>query len=89
MNRLLPKSLFACSETLFDKSKVCSRQCQNSPHILSGSVRNVKRRMVVFPLVGLPYNPKKDMKGLHPCRSDAVVLPHPGEAVRHLTEQVG
>ena len=28
---LLPKSLLACSETFFDKSKACSRQCQNSP----------------------------------------------------------
>ena len=26
--RLLPKSLFACSETFFDKSKACSRQCR-------------------------------------------------------------
>jgi hypothetical protein len=31
LNRLLPKSLFAWSKTLFDKSKACSRQCQNSP----------------------------------------------------------
>ncbi len=31
VNRLLPKSLFACSETFLDKSKACSRQCQNSP----------------------------------------------------------
>jgi hypothetical protein len=31
INGLLPKSLFACSETFFDKSKACSRQCQNSP----------------------------------------------------------
>ena len=28
---LLPKSLFACSETFFDKSRACSRRCQNSP----------------------------------------------------------
>jgi hypothetical protein len=27
----LPESLFACSETFFDKSKACSRQWQNSP----------------------------------------------------------
>jgi hypothetical protein len=31
MNGLLPKSLFPCSETFFDKSKACSRQSQNSP----------------------------------------------------------
>jgi hypothetical protein len=34
MNGLLPKSLFACSETFFDKSKACSRRCQNSPFAL-------------------------------------------------------
>jgi hypothetical protein len=28
---LLSKSLFACSETFFDKSKACFRRCQNSP----------------------------------------------------------
>jgi hypothetical protein len=30
-NGLLPKSLFACSETSFDESKACFRRCQNSP----------------------------------------------------------
>jgi hypothetical protein len=32
---LLTKSLFACSETFFDKSKACSRRCQNSPWVLN------------------------------------------------------
>jgi hypothetical protein len=31
LDRLLPKSLFAWSKTLFDKSKACSRRFQNSP----------------------------------------------------------
>jgi len=30
-DRLLPKSLFTGSKTLFDKSKAPSRRCQNSP----------------------------------------------------------
>jgi len=30
-NGLLPKSLFAGSETFFDKSKACFRRFQNSP----------------------------------------------------------
>ena len=31
-----------------------------------------------------PYN-SKQIRGLHPCRSDAIVLPCPEEALKHLT----
>jgi len=31
MKRLLPKSLFAWSQTFIDKPKACSRRCQKSP----------------------------------------------------------
>ena len=46
VNGLLPKSLFAWSKTFIDKSKACSRRCQNSP---SGQGHvTVKSDLLVF-----------------------------------------
>jgi hypothetical protein len=40
---LLPKVLFACSETFSDQSKACSRRCQNSPWVLNHLISLVFR----------------------------------------------
>jgi len=49
LDRLLPKSLFTGSKTFFDKSKACSRRCQNSPlgqgHVI------VKPNLFIFKLL--------------------------------------